>query len=86
MVTVQNFQKVNSLIPKHLKQFFKTLYEVTASTNKLLDFYKQFVRFLLLLKSGIRKDVAVSVNKETMNKCSSKKYLSGFSFSLYYTF
>ena len=86
MVTVQNFQKVNSLIPKHLKQFFKTLYEVTASTNKLLDFYKQFVRFLLLLKSGIRKDVAVSVNKEPMNKCSSKKYLSGFRFSLYYTF
>ena len=35
---------------------------------------------ILLLKSGIRKDVAVSINKESMNKSSSKLYFSGFSF------
>ena len=35
--------------------------------------------------TGIRKDVAVSVNKESMNKSSFKKmYFTGFSFSFYY--
>ena len=36
---------------------------------------------LLLLKSSIRKDaIAVSVNKESMNKVTLKMYFSGFSF------
>ena len=41
---------------------------------------------LLLLKSGINKDVAVSVNKESVNKSSSKNSFLRFSFSLYYIF
>ena len=47
-------------ISKLLKEFFKTLYEVTASTK------------ISLLKLGIRKDVDVTVNKESMNNSSSK--------------
>ena len=33
-----------------------------------------------------RKDVAVSVNKESLNKNSSKNYFSGFSFTLHCIF
>ena len=40
----------------------------------------------LLLKSGVRKNVFVSVNDESINKSSSKTYFSGFNFSLYCTF
>ena len=62
-------------ITKLLKGFFKRLYEVAASTNKGI---------IVIL--GIRKDVAVLVSKDSMNKSSLKMYFSGFSFSLYYTF
>ena len=41
---------------------------------------------ILLLKSGIRKDVAASVNEESMKKRSFKMYFSGFRFLLYYFF
>ena len=69
------FPRVNSLdIPKLLKQFFK---------NNLWNWL--LLQTKMLLKSGIRKDVAASVKKELMNKSSSKMYFSGFSFSLYYT-
>ena len=45
-------------------------------------FLKHFMKWLLLqtkillLKSGIRKNVAVSLNKELMNKSSSKNFTS----------
>ena len=45
----------------------RTLYEVTASTIKKL-----------LLHSGFRKDVAVSVNKESMSKSISKNVFLSF--------
>ena len=65
IVRVQNFQELTLWICRNFKNsFFKTPYEVTASTKKNM----------LLLKSGIRKDVAVSVNRESMNKSSSKNY------------
>ena len=51
-------------MPKLLKHFMKWL---LLQTKKLL------------LKSGIRKDVAVSVNKESMNKMC----FSGFSFPVH---
>ena len=35
---------------------------------------------IFLLKSDIRKHIDVSVNKEQINKSSSKKYSTGFSF------
>ena len=41
---------------------------------------------IFLLNSGIGKDVAVSVNKESMNKVALKVHFSGFSFLLYNTF
>ena len=47
-------------------------------------FLKHFMKWMLLqikvflLKLGIRKDVAVSVNKKSMNKCSSKNVFSSF--------
>ena len=66
------------------------LFEYTETFKTV--FLKHFMKWLLLqtrillLKSGIRKDVAVSINKESMNNGSSKMYFSGFSFSLYYSF
>ena len=44
-----------------------------------------FLLKIFLFKWGIRKDVAVSVNKESMNKSSSKS-ISDFIFSLSNTF
>ena len=47
-------------------------------------FLKHFMKWMLLqikvflLKLGIRKDVAVSVNKKSMNKCSSKNVFPSF--------
>ena len=51
---------------KTFRSFFKTLYEVTASTNKDI------------LNSSIRKHVAGSLNKESMNKKSSKNVFLRF--------
>ena len=46
--------------------FLKTLYKVTASANKDI-----------VVNVSIRKDVPVSINKESITK-SSSMYLSGF--------
>ena len=49
------------------------------------SFLKHILRWLgIIVKPGIRKDVAVSANKKSLNKSGSKIHFSGFSFSLYY--
>ena len=69
MVRVQYFQESNLWIhPNFLKIYFlKTLFAVTVFDNKHI-----------FSKSGTKKDVAVSVNKASMNKVALKKYFSGF--------
>ena len=58
--------RVNSLnIPKLLRHFMKWLLPQTK---------------ILLLKSGIRKDVAASINKKSMNKSSTKNVFLRFYF------
>ena len=47
--------------------FFKTFYQVTASTNKDI-----------IVEAGYQKDVAVSVNKKSMNKSSSRNVFPRF--------
>ena len=54
-------------IPKLLKKFFKILFKVTGSANKVI-----------LLKLVITKDITVSVNKESMNKSSYKNVFLRF--------
>ena len=62
MVNLQNFQKWTLWIYIDTFKFFlKKIYEVTVLQTKIS-----------LLKSDIRNDVAVSVNKESINKSSSK--------------
>ena len=61
MVNLQNFQKSTLWIHIDTFKFFKKNYEVTVLQTKIS-----------LLKSDIRNDVAVSVNKESINKSSSK--------------
>ena len=63
-----NFPRVNAFdIPKLLKKFFKILFKVTGSANKVI-----------LLKLVITKDITVSVNKESMNKSSYKNVFLRF--------
>ena len=46
----------------------------------------KLLQTILFFKSKIRKDIADSVHKESMNKGSSKNAFLGFSVSRYYTF
>ena len=63
---VRNFQTVNLFnIRKLLELIFRT-------------FYEWLLLHIPLLKSGIREDIAISVNKKSVNKCISSDFVSCF--------